>query len=136
MADVSITAANVLAGSNTTSDVVAGETVTAGQVVYQKLSTDSRYYKAQADGTAEEATVAGFALNGAAAGQPLRIQTAGPITIGGTVAVGTPYVVSATAGAICPFADLVSTNKVSYVGNGQTAAILNILRNLTGVVIP
>lgn len=137
MADLTITAANVVKGQNASIDRTrnAGEALTAGQAVYIK-SSDDKYWKAQADGTAEEATVAGVALHAAAANQPIAVQTGGEITIGATVVVGTIYVVSAAAGGIAPWADLVSTNKVSILGHGKTAALLVINPTVTGVAIP
>lgn len=138
MADVSITAANVARVSGTAiRDYNAGETITAGMVVYLK-STDSKWYKAQCDGTAEEAGGSvrmGIALHGSLAGQPLAVQVDGTVTIGGTVVTGTPYVVSAAAGGIAPFADLVSTNKVSYIGWASSTTVLTIAPNATGVAI-
>ena len=113
---------------------IAGAAVTAGQAVYQN-SSDSKFYLAQCDGTTAEATVYGIALNNAAAGQYLTVQTGGDITIGATVTVGTTYVVSANAGGIAPQADLVSTNKLSYIGYGKTTSVLTINRTTTGVTL-
>lgn len=138
MADLSITAASVVKGSGATVNnlKLAGETITAGMSVYLK-STDDRWYKAQSDGTAEEAGSGGLAvaLNGASAGQPLFVQTAGTITIGATVAVGTVYVVSAAYGGICPVADLVSTRYLSILGYASAAGTLTINTNATGVAL-
>jgi hypothetical protein len=96
MADISVTAASVVPGANATLiQSTAGETITAGMAVYLKAS-DSRWWKAQADGTI--------------------------------------YVVSATAGGICPEADLASTNYVSILGVGSTAAVIKMLANgATGI---
>lgn len=137
MADLTITAANVLQSTNARVETkyVAGESVTAGQSVYRKAS-DGRWWKAQNDGTAEEAQFGGIALHAASAGQPLAVQTEGVLTIGGTVAVGTIYAVSATAGGICPVADLSSSAYVSIIGYGQTASLLALAPIITGVEIP
>lgn len=140
MSDISITPANVVRGTGAELDrsYNAGATITAGQVVYLKTS-DTTWRLAQADGTAEEAggsTVLAIALHGASSGQPLAVQKLGQITIGGTVTVGTVYVVSAAAGGICPWADLVSTNKVTLVGIGVTAAVIEMKPLATGVAIP
>lgn len=137
MADLTITAANVVQSTNAKvkTDSVAGESVTAGQAVYKKTS-DNRWWKAQNDGTQEEAAVSGITLHAASAGQPLFVQTEGVITIGATVAVGTIYAVSATAGGICPVADLGSSAYVSIIGYGQTASLLALAPIITGVEIP
>lgn len=136
MADLSITAANVVKGTGAVPDAskVAGETVTAGQTVYLKAS-DNRWWKSQADATSTEAAASGIALNGASAGQPLVVQTAGEITIGATVAVGGVYVVSATAGGIAPVADLASTNYLTVIGYGKTTAIIVMDVNPTGIQV-
>jgi len=127
MADLTITAASVAksTGAVENKQYVAGETITAGQAVYLK-SSDSKWWKAQADGTSAEADAIGIALNGAAAGQPVSVQTAGAITIGATIAVGTTYVVSATAGGIAPVADLASTNYLTYLAYGSAAGVLTL----------
>jgi hypothetical protein len=140
MADLTITAANVAVSTNAVVNrqYNAGETITAGMCVYLK-STTGTWFKAQADGTAEESgsgVQTGIALHASLAGQPLAVQTSGSITIGATTTVGTIYVVSAAAGGICPWADLVSTNKLSIIGYGSTAAILAMVPAATGVAIP
>ena len=77
-----------------------------------------------------------IALCGASAGQPVVVATSdtGGITIGGTTTVGTIYCVSATAGGICPWADLASTNYVTILGVGQTGnKIVTISGGATGI---
>lgn len=138
MADLVVTAANVAQAANVTRETgTAGETLTAGQSVYLK-STDSKYYKAKASGTAEEAGSNGFgvALHGALANQPITVQKGGTITIGATVAVGTEYVISATYGGIAPRGDLVSTNKYTRLGYATTTTIIQLDEAYTGLVIP
>lgn len=142
MAAISITAANVFPSTGAVlypTRCLAGETITAGQVVYLKTS-NSRWMKAQCDGTAEEAgdgTVVGIALADGVSGRFLDVQVGGKITIGGTATVGTVYCVGATAGAIVPWSDLVSTNYVRPIGIGSTAAVLDLCANVhPGVQIP
>jgi hypothetical protein len=135
MADLTITAANVVPSTGTTASGPAGETVTAGMPLYLK-SSDSRYWKAQADGTTEEATVAGISINGASAGQPVSFVTEGGMNIGATTAKTTAYMLSATAGGICPQADLVSTNKIVYLGYATaTDGTFVVMRRVTGAVV-
>lgn len=110
MADLTITAANVVwvSGSSPVLAVI-GETVTAGQSVYVKAS-DSRLWKAQADGTSAEATAVGIMLNGGTAGQMgIYAPTGASINIGATTAKTTTYLVSAAAGGVCPQADISTT---------------------------
>ena len=133
MSDLTITAANVKPGSDAvTQNGTYGETVTAGQPVY-KSSTDNFYYKAECDSTTAKAAGVGIAMNSGSANQPATILTQGSCSIGATVAVGTVYVVSATAGGIAPTTDLSSTNYVTVLGVGSTTATLAVKINASGV---
>lgn len=122
MADLSVTAANVLPGAGpTTEDGLAGATITAGQACYR--DSDGTYKLADADGaSATIRTARGIALNGAAAGQPIRIQRSGEITIGATMTAGVTYYLSNTPGGICPLAD---------VGTGEYFHIIGIAKSTT-----
>ena len=54
--------------------------------------------------------------------------------LGGTVAVGQAYVVSAAnAGGIAPYADLASTNQVTLLGVGQTTSRIKLAGNASGI---
>ena len=133
MADISVTAANVKKGSGaTTITGTAGETITAGQVLYLDTA-DNEYKKADADASAS-AVAAGIALCGAADGQPIIIQTGGNINIGGTVTVGEIYVVSATAGGVAPEGDLTTGNYVTVLGIGTTTANIALKIHSSGAV--
>lgn len=135
MADLTITAANVQLGTGTTLLGTAGETITAGQVLYLKAS-DGRLWLAQADGTTAEADAVGIALNGGSAGQPIHYVNDGGLTIGATTVKTSAYMLSATAGGICPQADLVSTNKIVYIGyaTSTAGAFVVMKRNTLAVV--
>jgi len=136
MADITVTAANVAASSDAlTADGTAGETVTAGQSVYLKAS-DSRYWLADANASLAAAATSGITLNGAAAGQPIKIQTGGTINPGGTVVVGTVYVQSATAGGIAPNADSTTGWFKTIIGIGITASTIRLVIVPSGVAIP
>lgn len=115
MADITITAANVLKTAASVQVGTAGATITAGQCVYLD-STDSKLKLAQCDGTAAEAAAVGIALHGALANQPLAYATNSTINIGGTTSKATTYCVSAAAGGVAPQADLVSGNRISVLG--------------------
>jgi hypothetical protein len=135
-ADLSVTAANVVPASGYQFvDGTAGETITAGQPLYLKAS-DTRYWKADSDASSATATVIGIALNGSSAGQPVRVQTGGDINIGATLTVGEIYVLSATAGAICPEGDLVTDDFVSILGVATTASNLKLRVFVSGVDVP
>ena len=133
MTDISITVANVLKGSGATLQRgTAGATITAGMAVYADASDGGKYKPADCTTSAATAAVVGFALHGALDEQPLAIQTAGPITIGGTLTAGTQYVLS-VAGAIAPDADLATSDRIVYVGYATSASVLFIDFDYTGV---
>lgn len=117
MAALTITAANVIKGSDAVlyDNGIAGETITAGMPVY--LKTDGKLWKALSGGTAAEAVVVAISLHGATAGQPLAAQKGGTMNIGGTTAKTTTYMLGAAAGEIVPQADLSSTNKIVRIGH-------------------
>lgn len=138
MADLSITAANVVKGTNTVYEWgTAGATLTAGMALYRRAS-DSKYVGALHTSTQAASgygVKVGIALCGAASGQPVAVATSGPVTIGATVAAGVPYFVGAAAGGICALADLASTEYTTYLGTGTTTAILDIKPHAPGAVI-
>lgn len=129
MVDVAITAASVLPGTEAEGAQfeygIAAVAITAGQVVYKDAA--GQYRLADNNDTSEALSiVAGIALNGAAAGQPLRIQTRGPYTVGGTVAAGSVFVLSATPGGVAPVADLATGNRCSILGVGTSTTRMNL----------
>jgi hypothetical protein len=135
MADLSITAANVVAGAGSTKVTgTAGATVTAGQLVYFD-SADSKYKLADTDSaTAAARSPAGIALHAAANNQPLTVLTAGPITIGATVAVGDVYYASGTAGGLAPFADVAAGDYPCIIGICTSTSVLNVKIQEAGAV--
>lgn len=135
MADITITPANVLpSASSVVYTGTFGETVLAGQSIYLK-SSDGRLYKAQ-NTTAEKAAAVGIALNGGSAGQPATYTSKNPLTIGGTLTVGSAYIVSATAGGIAPITDLASGGYLTILGGGNDSATLGLLINVSGAQKP
>lgn len=137
---LSITAASVAWQSGPLkSGAVAGEAFAAGAVVYYK-NADARWYKAQCDGTAEEAgqNDIGIALGTAdAAGAQISIATSGAVVALGTGAAGTFYAIGTTAGQIVPVGDLATTNKATLVGLGIGSNKLLISRVYNaGAVVP
>src|SRR5688500_13099898 len=100
MANLAITAANVLASANALKlEGVAAEAITAGQPVYKAATDGNRLNIADANTSAATSAVIGIALHGAAAGQPLTyVYEDSAFTPGGALPVGQTYCVSATAG--------------------------------------
>jgi hypothetical protein len=125
MADLTITAASVVAGGNAKkTEGNAGATITAGQAVYRAAATGLIQLADCDSATAEARTPLGIALNGGAAGQPIEVQTEGLITIGATVAAGVAYYLSPTAGGICPVADLASGDYPVLLGFGRSTSVI------------
>ena len=134
MSDLSITAASVAAGTSAVvNDVTSGATITAGQLCYLDSSNQAQLTDADAVGTA---SITGIALNGASSGQPIRLQLAGNVNPGATVAVGTFYVGSTTPGAIALKTDLGSGDFVSFFGVGTTSSNIVIGLVNSEVAIP
>lgn len=127
MADIAITAASVISGSGAVfKDGTAGEAVTAGKVGYFNTST-RRWMLADADSATVQARKAiGVFLNSAGTGQPVKVQTEGPITIGGTLTAGVGYYLSGTAGGICPVADVGTGEYVCLLGLAISTTVLNL----------
>ena len=136
MADLTITATSVLAGTDATTEIrPAGATITAGQVVYLDSATDS-YKLADADSaTAAVRSPRGIALNGGASGQPIQIIRSGSVTIGATMTAGLFYYLSKVAGGICPVADIASGGYSVSLGGATSTTVLKINMTETGVAV-
>jgi len=134
---VPVTASVLKSDSGQKLEGIAGETITAGQVLY-KSSADQKLYKAEANDTLAKAAVVGVALNGASAGQPVDyVNKDKELALGSaTLVVGTVYVLSATAGAICPVDDLVTTDRVTVIGVGVAANKIHLAIAATVAEIP
>lgn len=134
MADISITAANVVKGSDARTELgTAGATISAGQPVYLD-SADGKLKLSDNNATGKK-TVRGIALNGAADGQPLVIQRSGDVTIGATLTAGSRYYLSGTAGGIMPEADLASGMDVVLIGLAKSTTVLSINIQAPGVTL-
>jgi hypothetical protein len=131
MADVSITAGNVLAGTGSTTRGTAGATLTAGQPVY--LDASVARYKAANALTASSAVVAGITLNGGSNGQPMEIIQSGILTAGGTLAVGKTYILSSNSGGICPVDDESTNHYISVLGVATSSSLLKMNPIISGV---
>lgn len=127
MASLSITAANVIKGSNATVEYgTAGATITAGVVVYLD-EADGEYKVADADSaTAAAKNPRGIALNGASDGQPLAIIRKGDVTIGATMTAGLAYYLSPTPGEIGVVADVLSGDDPIILGIAKSTTVLTV----------
>lgn len=136
MADVIVTAAEVLPASDTVQELgTLGATVTAGQTVYFD-STTSTYKLADANASSATATVKGIALTGGSSGQKVVVATGGSLDPGFTVGVGSVYVQSATAGGIAPVADLATGHRTSIIGVGLSASSLHLVLYNSDTAVP
>ena len=137
MSNLSITAANVVAGSDATITRIykAGESITAGQAVYRASDTGKWMLADSNSATAEAKTAQGIALHAASNNQPLAVQTEGDITIGATLTAGSPYYLSDTAGGIQPAADLASGENVCLLGLAKSTTVLALKIQAPGVTL-
>jgi hypothetical protein len=137
MTALAVTSTQVLPGTDNNPEFgIAGEAITAGQVVYLD-STTNLYKLFDADLTAANAASPRVALNTAAISQPVRVAGTGTITIGAGAAPtrGVVYVAGATAGSINPAADLATGWKVAVIGvGGTTANTIKLICQNTGVL--
>lgn len=126
MAALTQTAANVALGGTAVlfQKVQAGEILTQGNAVYLKTS-DSKYWKTDADAAASS-VLAGVAITPAAADGYFILQTAGPINLGGTLAVGVDYYIHTTAGAIGLIGELTTGDFASRLGKAITTSVLQL----------
>lgn len=138
MTDISVTAANVVASNAAVRKRgIAGATITAGQTLYADSAASYVLKLADNDASAATAVIVGIALNGAAAGQPVEYVVEDPdFTPGATVAAGTIYVASSTAGGIAPAADLGQGDycTVLFVGKSTSKAVMKLIA--AGAVVP
>lgn len=139
MADITITAANVIASA---SAIILrgynyGATVTAGQAVYFDVATSTwKLIDANAAVTGNElATQKGIALNGGASGQPADVVVKDTdLTIGGTLTNGGTVYTSVTAGAITH--DVPTTGAFPTVlGVAKSTSKMNLNPTSSGAVI-
>lgn len=132
MADLSITAANVLAASTATVEHgLAGATITAGQTVYLDDST-GRYELADADGVGTTRP-RGIALNGAGDGQPLAIIKEGELTMNAVLTAGVSYFQSPVAGGIGARAEVLTGDYVTCLGIAISTTVLRVKIDYSGV---
>lgn len=136
MADLTITAANVLSGSGARIlQGKAGAAITAGQTVYQDPA-DQRFKLADCDNaSADVRAVTGIALNGAANGQPLAVQYEGEIALGAVLTAGVTYYLSPTAGGIAPIGDLSSGDFPTVLGVAESTSVLRMGILAAGVAL-
>lgn len=143
MADLTQTAASVaFVSGSIVGDFTAGATITEGKPVYLDSNNVWQLMRATTATLAGNGTRTGIALTPATSGRRIFVQETGIVNLGATLTVGKLYCVSAALGAICPYEDLATTNKVTILGIAETAANLNMAYKqaftggYSGVAIP
>lgn len=133
MADLSITASSVIAGTGATKVTgTAGETITAGMTVY--LNASNKWMKAS-NQTATKANCGGIALNGASDGQPLVVQNGGDITVNAVLTTAATYTLSDTDGGIRLDSENGSADYKTILGVAKSTTSLAIKLNVSGVAL-
>lgn len=136
MTDLSVTAGNVIAGSNSQQERgFAGAAIAAGQAVYKDSATGEFLLADSNSGTAAARTPYGIALNTAGDGQPLVVHRSGDLTIGATLVAGTTYYLSDTPGGICPLADVGSGEYACIIGIAKSTSVLAVAIQPSGVAL-
>jgi hypothetical protein len=136
MTDISITAANVVAGATAKKAFgLAGATITAGQWVYLDSVNTGKWQLADSNGAAALRRPDGVALNSASVNQPISVATAGPVTIGGTLTAGVAYYMSDTPGGMCPVADVGTGEYACILGIATSATVIDIGIHYSGVAL-
>lgn len=136
MADLVATAANVKPGVGfTPNQGTSGGAFVAGDLVAKNSNSD--IVQSDANGASPINKPVGIALNSCpGAGQPCYYTAEAPAVEGFTTTQGIVYVASATPGKICPAADEVSGNTVTYVGIGDAANKLAVRLHVPGIAVP
>lgn len=132
MTALTMTAASITLDSGPhDADAIAGEAFACGAVVYQRAS-DSKWLKAQCDGTAEEAGSVdlGIALSTAdAANARVTVAKTGAVlSVGAVATAGFYYCPGRTAGSLIPTADLASTDKSTLIAQAISTSKLLLQR--------
>ena len=127
MADLTITASNLVAGTGATiATGVAGEAIAAGDAVYIDTADNNDLKKCQHVGTALEANAVGIALAAALDTATVTYITEGDLCFGTLLGVGTVYVVSATFGLIAVAADAGAADYLTDLGVATGTAVLSV----------
>lgn len=136
MADLTITAANVISGNG--ADIAhgtAGASITAGQTVYRDPTTKKYLLADSNSGTVAARSPTAFALHAASDGQPLAVHREGPLSFGAILTPGVAYYQSDTPGGICPVADVGSGEYSTILGIATSSSVLDVDFRSSGVAL-
>ena len=124
MADYTISSIEVASSRSRATNVQAKVAISAGEAVTLDSAT-GKYDLADAS-AASTATVAGLAVTSADADGYFLYVSAEEVDLGAILTAGDFVYLSATAGKLAPFSDLVSTNIVTQIGHATTTSNLKI----------
>jgi len=137
-ADYTVTAANVVPSADAQlARGTAGTSITAGMALAKDSTGLLQPYDSNS-GTALLRVFVGIACGGGATGQPIVYctQDLTGFTPGFTVAAGAIVIGSATAGLLCPAADLATGNYLTIVGVGIGSNKIKFSTLAAGVATP
>lgn len=122
-------------GGQRTETIQAGEAISRGEVYYKDPTQGNKAYLAQCDDTTKRAA-AGVAMTATDADGYFLGLTSGQFAVGAAVSIPNDYVLSATAGKMCPRSDLVSGDYLVVLFNAEASneGVLGI--NDTGIQVP
>lgn len=136
MADLTIIALNVVADFNATIVVgVAGEALSAGDVVYADSADSDELKQAIHTGTAAQAAAVGIVLADAADTAAVTYITAGELSLGSILTAGAVYVVSGTAAKIAITGDQGSGDYTTVIGAALSTSTLKVKFVVGGVAV-
>lgn len=135
MADLTVTAANVIAADDASvkHGQRIGEAFAAGKLVYYDTATKSWKLADSNSATAAAKAATGLSLTGGGVGQFCSILTGGDVNPGATLTAGLDYYLSDTPGGICPRADVGSGENIVSVGFATSTSNLRVKFQNTGV---
>lgn len=112
----------------------AGETIIAGYVVCIDEAAGVIIH-ANAGNAADQAVVVGVALNAAEEGQAVTYQNSGVVDLGSSAAmtIGRVYYLYSADGRIVPESDLSAGLYTTIVGVAESASLLRLAINATGI---
>ena len=135
MANVTITPAAVLKSATAeVAEGIAGATIVQGDWLYADAAASNTLKLADATSSAKS-TVVGMALTAASSGQPVKYLTVNDVTMDGLTQAQL-YVLSVTAGKMCPRADLSTGNWVTVLGAAKSATVLKVAVSVLGIQVP
>ena len=122
-------------GGQRTETVQAGEAISRGEVYYKDATQGNKAFLAKCDDTAKRAA-AGIAMTATSTDGYFLGLTSGRFAVGAAVSIPNDFVLSATAGKMCPRADLATGDYLVVLFNAEASneGILSI--DDTGIQVP